>query len=934
MHNKPKRNHIEKKPNFTFDSSLWANWLMVLFLFISACKEEEPSITEVNFEEQEFAPFVESDFPYITTSMDARNLGAGFPEDNISARVLALRLGNDAYACFDPDLLRWTVAWTGDFLPMVTMAQISYKDFYNKDNKMPRIGGEPKIATGSYPGWFVGEPTYNDPRPANPYPNAPSWGPMPVEFGRWSGSYIVDNKAILSYTIDEVEINELPGSLSIGGEIGFTRVLAIGPAQSQLSVVAAEVADGVKTEFEDDIVYVHNGEGKITAVGVSGDREGMKVAVKDNRYVSVSIDESQNRREVVLVLWQGEASGLESFRKMVHQAAPVLPNFKKGGPAHWDETVLTKGQLSPDTAAFVTDMLTLPIPNPWKRNVRVVDLSFFDGKKAAVVTFEGDVWIVEGINDKLNRLKWRRYASGLYEPQSIIVKDGQIYVYGKEGIVRFHDLNGDGVADYYENFSNIIAQSIETREWASDMVAAPDGGFYVAKFGALDMGPEASSPRSIMGFRAGSQHGGSILRISEDGKSIETYATGFRGPYLGIDPRTGMVSASDQQGNYMPSTPVMLVRKGDYYGVPATAHRDPIPDITPSMVWIPHAEDRSGVSQVWVHSEKMGPLNGQMLHLSYGRPGLFVVKVDSANSVLQGGVSVLEGHYPAPTMKAQVNPTDGQVYIAGFSLWGHNSNTLSALIRLRYTGKESFMPSDYHVRDGGIVIRFEQELDEATAAQSERYLVKRWNYQRTEKYGSGHFNLDGSVGEEPMPVLDARLSDDKKAVFLSVPNIAEVMQMEVRYDIVSKSGRPMKDVFWFTVNQVTTPDFLADGFSSIDAGDLVYDYDTSLVELETQQKPTPENGKEIFMKMGCNACHAVDGNSDGKLGTDLQGIYGTERQFVDGTSAIVDEAYLTESIVEPSKRIVKGYDEGMPSFLGILSENDIQSIVLFIRDLK
>src|SRR5690606_1861822 len=240
-----------------------------------------------------------------------------------------------------------------------------------------------------------------------------------------------------------------------------------------------------------------------------------------------------------------------------------------------------------------------------------------------------------------------------------------------------------GEADYYENFSNLMAQSIETREWASDMVADPQGGFYVAKFGALNMGPETSSPKSFTGFRAGSPHDGSIMKVSADGRSMQFHATGFRGPYLGINPETGVLSASDQQGHFMPSTPILLINKGDYYGVPATAHRDPIPPIDPPLVWIPHTADRSGISQVWINSKNMGPLNGEMIHFSYGRPGLFRVKIDSTDHGVQGSVSFLDGFYPAPAMKGEVGPGDGHLYITGFSLWGSNSDAISAFSRFR-----------------------------------------------------------------------------------------------------------------------------------------------------------------------------------------------------------------------------------------------------------
>ncbi|MEX0883766.1 MAG: DUF6797 domain-containing protein, partial [Cyclobacteriaceae bacterium] len=158
-------------------------------------------ITEVKFEEQEFAPFVEPGFPFITTSMDARDLGPGFPENNISARALALQLGNEAYACFDTDMLRWTVAWTGDFMPMVTMAQVSYDDFYNKGNQLPTIGGDPKIATGTYPGWSSGTPVLEDPRNPSPHPQSAPWGPIPPELGRYNGIYTLGEKAVLSYRV-------------------------------------------------------------------------------------------------------------------------------------------------------------------------------------------------------------------------------------------------------------------------------------------------------------------------------------------------------------------------------------------------------------------------------------------------------------------------------------------------------------------------------------------------------------------------------------------------------------------------------------------------------------------------------------------------------------------------------------------------------------
>jgi cytochrome c2 len=906
----------------------------LLLLLAISCKEE-PRIESVDFTQVEFADFVEPDFPYITTSMDARNLGAGFPTDNISARVLAMRLGDSAYACFDPDMLRWSVAWTGDFLPMVTLAQISYKDFYDKNNKIPRIGGDPHFATGQYPGWSVGEPVFNDPRPANPYPNAPSWGPLSAEDVRWEGHYLVDDALVLSYSVKEVSILEKPGVVQQDGQTLFTRNFNLSPAKSNLFLALAEVTDGVSMDIKGDTGFLYHGENGnlVTAVSLAGSSAGSEILIKDNRYIYLSIPADSKSREFAIGLWHGTSENQPQVEALASQMDTSFPQLRSGSQSRWKEKVLTKGQIAPDTALFVTDKLTLPVPNPWNRNVRVVDMAFFNKKKAAVVTFEGDVWILDGISDKLDKLSWKRFASGFYEPQSIAIVDEAVYVYGKEGIVRLHDLNGDDEADFYENFSNLMAQSIETREWASDMVVDPEGGFYVAKFGALDMGPETSSPKAIMGFRAGSQHGGAVHKISADGRSMYQVASGFRGPYLGIDPKTGMLTGSDQQGHHMPSTPVMVIKQDDYYGVAATAHRVEIPEITPPLVWIPHAEDRSGISQVWVHCDKMGPLNGKLVHLSYGRPGLFQVLVDDTGKALQGAVTVIKADFPAPTMKAEINPGDGLMYITGFSLWGHNSETLSAMLRLRFTGKESHLPEKFQARDAGIMIRFATQLQETDALDPSNYTVKRWNYLRTEKYGSGHFRLDGENGEEQLPILDVQLSDDKKAVFLVIPSMTKVQQMEVGYTLSSSSGMRMDDKLWLTVNDIAMPNLRSEGFKEVDFGRLLASADISAVSGMEEEKPTLDHGKDLYTKMNCIACHSVDGNNAGKIGPGMQGVFGSKREFRDGSSTVADESYLKESIVAPSEKIVKGFDEGMPSFLGVLTENDIRSLVMYIRSL-
>ncbi len=932
------RNRTNRLSN---DPVKWIQISLLAALIITAgCtgKEGPPPLTEQNFNPDSLASFVEPDFPFITTSVDARKLGEGFPNDNITPRCLAIKLGSDAYTCFDTDMLRWSVAWTGDFLPMVTMAQISYRDFHNKSNEIPLIAGKPKIATGQYPGWTGASPEFSDPRPPSPYPEAPKWGPLPQKVGRWNGLYLDGKEVVLNYTMYGTQILEAPGSIRAKDQTAFRRTFRIDDLKKSLSLVAAEVSNGVRSQIEENKAYIYQGtqEDSVTAIAVIADKNGAKVKVTKDQYATVQLSDDQNEHQFTVVLWKGATENESVFDQLVAKAKGSIEfsDYEEGGPAQWPKSVRTRGQLSPDTSAYVVDRLTLPIPNPWKRNVRVVDVAFFEDNRAAVVTFEGDVWLIEGIDKDLKELTWHRYASGLYEPQSIEIVDDTIYAFGKGGITRFHDLNEDGSADYYENFSNLMGQSIETREWASSMVAAPDGSFYVSKFGALDMGPETSSPKSIMGFRAGSRYGGTVTKIAPDGRNIEYYATGFRGPYLGINPKTGVVSASDQQGHFMPSTPILLVDKGDYYGVPATAYRDPPPEITPPLTWIPHSVDRSGGGQVWITSNKMGPLSGNMVHLSYGKPGIFKVLTDSTSNAVQGAVSFIEADYPAPTMKGDISPGDGQLYVGGFSLWGSDSEVISSLIRLRYTSQKSLEPRDFQVRKPGIILEFGTEFDKKTATNPANYRVKRWNYKRTKKYGSGHYKLDGTPGEELMPVFSAHLSEDQKSIFIAVPDIKEVMQMEISYNLETTDGATVNDNLWFSVNDVEEADLLARGFPDINVDELLAGSKTVANTQQAKKPITAQRGKKLFERTGCIACHAVEGSGEGDVGPALHGIFGTVRTQKGGAAVEVDEEYIKESILKPGEQVAEGYEAEMPSFLGILSSDEVASIAEYIESLK
>ena len=107
-------------------------------------------------------------------------------------------------------------------------------------------------------------------------------------------------------------------------------------------------------------------------------------------------------------------------------------------------------------------------------------------------------------------------------------------------------------------------------------------------------------------------------------------------------------------------------------------------------------------------------------------------------------------------------------------------------------------------------------------------------------------------------------------------------------------------------------------------------------------EPTEELGKQFATLIGCVACHSADGSAVASIpgqvvGPSWKGLWGSKRELNDGTIVKkVDEIYLRESILDPAAKISKGFENmgvGMPSYLGVLQDWQIDSVILYIKSL-
>jgi cytochrome c oxidase subunit 2 len=89
-------------------------------------------------------------------------------------------------------------------------------------------------------------------------------------------------------------------------------------------------------------------------------------------------------------------------------------------------------------------------------------------------------------------------------------------------------------------------------------------------------------------------------------------------------------------------------------------------------------------------------------------------------------------------------------------------------------------------------------------------------------------------------------------------------------------------------------------------------------------------GEHAFQTFGCSGCHAVSSKIPAPM---LERIYGKPVPLADGTAVIADDQYLRDSILQPNKQIAAGYAAVMPTYQNQITEEEINSIGVYLKSL-
>ena len=673
-------------------------------------------------------------------------------------------------------------------------------NFDGRHNAHPRVSGDVAFANQSGPGWANPKTgSFDEERVLGR--DGRRYGPLPRDWGRYRGLYQHGESVILSYTVGDTEVLEMPGFVH-SATACFTRTFHLGPRSRPMLLKVRDRADEswlVRVDGLGGEIGWKQGDDGSQRLSIPAGAEPLKFVLSlSQRSVGPELDDLDPSRDIVVV---------------------DLVALTKGGPRRWPEVLTTDVVVGPDSGPFAVDLLSPPVNNPWLAQTRLTGFDFFDdGDRAAVCAWDGDVWLVSGLRrmgtsarpalskDDVKakadgqecpsyKLTWQRIATGLFQPLGLKIVSGQIFVTCRDQLAVLRDLNGDHEADFIECFNNDHQVTEHFHEFAMGLQTDADGNFYYAKSGRHAL--TAVVP-----------HHGTLLRVSQDGSRTDILATGFRaanGVCLNPD---GSFVVTDQEGFWNPKNRINWVqpaRPGEqprFYGNMFGYH-----DVTdssdnamePPLCWITNAFDRSPAELLWVTSDKWGPLQGSLLNLSYGYGKVFVVPHErTANGLIQGGMCELPlPTFPTGIMRGRFSQADGQLYVCGMFAWAGNVTQPGGFYRIRATGQPAHAPVGLLAKKRGMSMTFTEPLDPISASDVSKYVVQTWSLKRTANYGSKHFD------EQALTVAKATLSADRKTVFLELPDIRPTWCMSIEYKLTGSSGEPVNGLIHNTIHALS-----------------------------------------------------------------------------------------------------------------------------------
>jgi len=616
--------------------------------------------------------------------------------------------------------------------------------------------------------------------------------------------------------------------------------------------------------------------------------------------------------------WEGEAAQADAVMASIrgHQKMPALDAWTRGGPSSWPERFTEPVTIAKDERAYVVDRIGVPFDNPWGSMMLFSGIDFDAAGHAYLPTLMGDVWKVSGLGKGMKEVSWKRFATGLNQPFGIRLIDGHPHVMTRGSIVCLKDMNGDDEADYYQDSFNGFTYSPSAHTRTFGLSLDKDRTAYFVN--------------------------GSGAYKKPWNQPAELLASGLRNAMAVGGSQDGLFLVGPQEGVWTPSSAVLEIGHGDYYGMGPDHVKDgrdrrAESDLTPAMAYLPRGIDNSTGGFEFPVSEQFGPLNGSIVGLSYGYGSWYrILRNDNYADYdrAQGTIVPLAGEFRAGVVRGAMHPGDGQFYVAGSDGWGNYALDDGSLERVRYTGKALPMLKKVHAHENGIELQFSDPLTGEAASNAENYFVQQWNYEYSPAYGSLEFSVKrpSQEGHDRIAVARAEILPGRTSVFLEIPDLLPALQTHIYVELETEAGPLEVNAFATLVHlDAAKPGFAepVPALKSRTAALRVRGSKVAQEKVAANTANTPagrfREGETLF-KMFCTGCHGPQGKGLPKIAPTLHS------DWVAGDSERLIKLLLhgIDGEIEVNGELQQ-YEAPMPAFGAALGDAEIANILSYVR---
>ena len=780
---------------------------------------------------------------------------------------------------------------------------------------------------GEYFNYWKGRPSFNPHRwglihgvivPTGVKPSDLSAWFGPIErdgqsISRYLGHYTYGLRVIMHYEIGDTRFLENISRMKNGC---FVRMVS---ASEQGAAVFPFKLDGYRDwEIKTNgnmIVATKDGRSIVSAAKSFSKDKGTLLSpdLKKGKWTS-SASSSAHK----VYYWGGPSAEADKVISSIKadQKTDPLPMWTKGGKTNWPQLFKEKVKIAGNNKAYVIDRIGVPFDNPWGSMMLFSGIDFDQDGAAYICTLMGDLWKVMGLEAGLKEVIWKRYATGLDQPFGLRVIDGLPYVMTRGGIVCLKDLNEDDEADYYEEYFSFPSYKY--------MGHTGTFGFHMDKERNMYFVNSTSAYRKPWN------------------KDPEQLASGMRNAMAVGASQDGVFLIGPQEGIWTPSSAVLEMQKGDYYGMgPDHLNKDSYKEndkkITPAMAYIPRGIDNSTGGFEFPVSERFGPLSGEIVGLSYGYGSWYQIlrNDDYADyNRAQGTIVPLAGEFRSGGMRGAINPKDGMFYAVGSDGWGNYSLDDGSLERVRYTGKPYPMLKKVHGYENGIELQFSSKLSGEAASQTKSYFVQQWNYEYSPAYGSLEYSVKrpSQEGHDRVRVKSVKILPDQKSVFLEIPNLLPALQTHIFAELETEEGLLEMNAFATLVHLDKAKKGFAEPMPALKSRTTSLRIrgskaDKERVALNTANTPKGRmRAGETLFKMFCIGCHGPEGKGLPSIAPTLHS------DWVSGDREILVKVLLKGlgGQIKVNGEL-ENYEAAMPGFGPALGDDEIASILSYVR---